>query len=120
MTIELQIQHGENTATNKLPPQVKLKDSDMMDIRTLSPFSPEITPPKNLGITHLGQEQSLYNRTTVPSPPTVHLSKDINRLCEEWEESNLLVVNGHGIPIKYWGEFYKKGKGVKTAAWDAL
>jgi hypothetical protein len=56
----------------------------------------------------------------VPSPPTVHLSKDINRLCEEWEESNLLVVNGHGIPVKYWGEFYKKGKGVKTAAWDVL
>ncbi|KAG1888949.1 uncharacterized protein F5891DRAFT_904697, partial [Suillus fuscotomentosus] len=44
-------------------------------------------------------------------PPTVHLSKDINQLCEEWEESNLLVVNGRGIPVKYWGEFYKKGKG---------
>ncbi|KAG1751026.1 hypothetical protein EDB19DRAFT_1574887, partial [Suillus lakei] len=53
-------------------------------------------------------------------PPTVHLSKDINQLCEEWEKSNLLVVNGCGIPVKYWGEFYKKGKGVKTAAWDAL
>ncbi|KAG1747414.1 hypothetical protein EDB19DRAFT_1949199 [Suillus lakei] len=81
---------------------------------------PEVIPPENLGIAHLGQEQFSYDRTTVPSPPTVHLSKDINWLCEEWEESNLLVVNGRGIPVKYWGEFYKKGKGVKTAAWDAL
>lgn len=81
---------------------------------------PEIIPPENLGIAHLGQEQFLYDRTTVPSPPTIHLSKDVNQLCEEWEESNLLVVNGRGIPVKYWGEFYKKGKGVKTAAWDAL
>ncbi|KAG1749365.1 hypothetical protein EDB19DRAFT_1825584 [Suillus lakei] len=84
------------------------------------PLPPEIIPPENLGIAHLGQEQFLYDRTTVPSPPTVHLSKDINQLCEEWEKSNLLVVNGCGIPVKYWGEFYKKGKGVKTAAWDAL
>ncbi|KAG2091252.1 hypothetical protein BD769DRAFT_1371314, partial [Suillus cothurnatus] len=53
-------------------------------------------------------------------PPTIHLSKDINWLCEEWEESNLLVVNGRGIPVKYWGEFYKKGKDVRTAVWDAL
>ncbi|KAG2138981.1 hypothetical protein DEU56DRAFT_801151 [Suillus clintonianus] len=74
---------------------------------------PEVIPPENLGIAHLGQEQFPYDRTTVPSPPTVHLSKDINRLCEEWEESNLLVVNGRGIPVQ-------KGKGVKTTAWDAL
>ncbi|KAG2108143.1 hypothetical protein BD769DRAFT_1299859, partial [Suillus cothurnatus] len=53
-------------------------------------------------------------------PPTIHLSKDINQLCEEWEESNLLVINGRRIPVKYWGEFYKKGKGVRPAAWDAL
>jgi hypothetical protein len=91
----------------------------MMQTASMS-LPPEVIPPKNLGIAHLGQEQFSYDRTTVPSPPTVHLSKDINQLCEEWEESNLLVVNGRGIPVKYWGEFYKKGKGVKTAAWDAL
>jgi hypothetical protein len=87
---------------------------------TSVPLPPEIIPPENLGIAHLGQEKFLYDRTTVPSPPTIHLSKDINWLCEEWEESNLLVVNGCGIPVKYWGEFYKKGKGVRMAAWDAL
>jgi hypothetical protein len=87
---------------------------------TSVPLPPEIIPPEHLGIVHLGQEKFLYDRTTVPSPPTIHLSKDINWLCEEWEESNLLVVNGHGIPVKYWGEFYKKGKDVRTAVWDAL
>ncbi|KAG1892992.1 uncharacterized protein F5891DRAFT_1196959 [Suillus fuscotomentosus] len=95
------------------------KPRTMMQTASMS-LPPEVIPPKNLGIAHLGQEQFSYDRTTVPSPPTVHLSKDINQLCEEWEESNLLVVNGRGIPVKYWGEFYKKGKGVKTAAWDAL
>ncbi|KAG2108109.1 hypothetical protein BD769DRAFT_1675369 [Suillus cothurnatus] len=87
---------------------------------TSVPLPPEIIPPENLGIAHLGQEKFLYDRTTVPSPPTIHLSKDINQLCEEWEESNLLVINGRRIPVKYWGEFYKKGKGVRPAAWDAL
>ncbi|KAG0705251.1 hypothetical protein DFH29DRAFT_873265 [Suillus ampliporus] len=98
---------------------VPSKPRRMMQTTSMS-LPPEVIPPENLGIAHLGQEQFLYDRTTVPSPPTVHLSKDINRLCEEWEESNLLVVNSRGIPVKYWGKFYKKGKGVKTAAWDAL
>ncbi|KAG1888683.1 hypothetical protein F4604DRAFT_1674330 [Suillus subluteus] len=87
---------------------------------TSVPLPPEIIPPENLGIAHLGQEKFLYDRTTVQSPPTIHLSKDINRLCDEWEESNLLVINGCRIAVKYWGEFYKKGKGIKMAAWDAL
>ncbi|KAG2111498.1 uncharacterized protein F5147DRAFT_651179 [Suillus discolor] len=33
----------------------------------------------------------------------------VNKLCAEWESSNLLC-----------GEFYKRAKGVKTTAWDAL
>ena len=79
-----------------------------------------IPSAENLGIAQLGSEQFSYDKTTVPSPPVIHLSQDINRLCREWEESHLLVVNGHGIPVKYWGEFYKRGKGVKATAWDAL
>ena len=87
----------------------------------LLPAAPrEPLPPKKLGIAHLGSERFSYDKTTVPSPLTIHLSQDISRLCREWEASNLLVVNGRGIPVKYWGEFYKRGKGVKTSAWDAL
>jgi hypothetical protein len=30
-------------------------------------------------------------------------------------------VNGHGIPIKYWGEFFKKLKTrSKNSAWDSI
>ena len=79
-----------------------------------------IQATENLGIAQLGSEQFSYDKMTVPPPPTIHLSQDIDRLCREWDESNLLIVNGRGIPVKYWGEFYKRGKGVKVTAWDAL
>ncbi|KAG2030591.1 hypothetical protein BDR03DRAFT_1016981 [Suillus americanus] len=45
---------------------------------TSVPLPPDTIPPENLGIAHLGQEQFLYDRMNVPSPPTIHLSKDIN------------------------------------------
>ncbi|KAG1865940.1 hypothetical protein F4604DRAFT_2025286 [Suillus subluteus] len=73
-----------------------------------------------LGIALLNGERFEYDKTQVPEPPTIHLSRDIDRLCKEWESSNLLCVGGRGIPVKYWGEFYKRGKGVKNTAWDAL
>ncbi|KAG1901624.1 uncharacterized protein F5891DRAFT_1187498 [Suillus fuscotomentosus] len=31
-----------------------------------------------------------------------------------------MCVGGRGIPVKHWGGFYKRAKGVKTTAWDAL
>ncbi|KAG0702936.1 hypothetical protein DFH29DRAFT_998890 [Suillus ampliporus] len=73
-----------------------------------------------LGIAFLDGERFEYDKAHVPEPPTIHLSQDIEWLCKEWESSNLLCVGGHGIPVKHWGEFYKRGKGVKNTAWDAL
>lgn len=73
-----------------------------------------------LGIALLDGEKFEYDKALVPEPPTIHLSQDIDRLCKEWESSNLLCVGGRGIPVKHWGEFYKRGKGVKNTAWDAL
>ncbi|KAH7910370.1 hypothetical protein BJ138DRAFT_1153062 [Hygrophoropsis aurantiaca] len=80
----------------------------------------EAIPLENLGIAHLGDEQHPFDKTKIPEPPTLHFSQDIPGLFREWENSSLLVVNGRGIPIKYWGEFYKKCKGAKKTAWDAL
>ena len=77
-------------------------------------------PDENVGTTRLDNEVFLFDKTKVPDPPTIHLSKDIDRLCREWEDSTLLVVNGRSIPVKYWPEFYKKGKGAKTSVWQAL
>ncbi|KAJ8593715.1 hypothetical protein M405DRAFT_699270, partial [Rhizopogon salebrosus TDB-379] len=54
-------------------------------------------------------------------PPLIHLSKDIQQLCQEWESSKLLVVNGRGIPVKFWGEFFKKSKTrMEFSAWDSI
>ncbi|TFK78834.1 hypothetical protein K466DRAFT_606628 [Polyporus arcularius HHB13444] len=32
--------------------------------------------------------------------------------------SDLLTINGHGIPIKHWGWFHKKCLGAKEFAWE--
>jgi hypothetical protein len=79
-----------------------------------------IPDDENVSTARLGDEAFQFDKTKVPDPPTIHLSKDIDRLCCEWEGSTLLVVNGRGIPVKYWPEFYKKGKGAKTSTWQAL
>lgn len=80
----------------------------------------ESIPDEHLSTAFLGGEAFPFDKTKLPDPPTIHLSKDIDRLCREWEASTLLVVNGRSIPVKYWPEFYKKGKGAKASAWQAL
>ncbi|KAG2039819.1 hypothetical protein BDR03DRAFT_1008497 [Suillus americanus] len=77
-------------------------------------------PHHKLGVAMLDGEWFEYDKTKVPEPPTIHFSQDIDRLCDEWESLNLLCIGGRGIPIKHWGEFYKRAKGVKSTAWDAL
>jgi len=79
-------------------------------------------PWKNLAIARLGEEDFPYDKSTLRGPPLIHFSGDIERLCHEWKSSNLLTVNGHGIPIKYWGEFFKKSKGraLSHSAWDSI
>ncbi|KAF9229986.1 hypothetical protein BU15DRAFT_84214 [Melanogaster broomeanus] len=90
---------------------------------TPSVHIPVTVPSKDagkLGIARLGDESFAFDTSKVPDPPTVHLSKDIDRLCREWHASSLLVVDGHEIPVKYWPEFYKKASGAKPHAWQAL
>ncbi|KAH7881815.1 hypothetical protein F5I97DRAFT_1932359 [Phlebopus sp. FC_14] len=72
----------------------------------------ELIPVKDLSIAQLSDKDFPFDKTKLPDPPTVHLSKDIDRLCREWEQSTLLVVNRRGIPVQYWPEFYKKVKGA--------
>ncbi|KAH7891041.1 hypothetical protein F5I97DRAFT_1976869 [Phlebopus sp. FC_14] len=72
----------------------------------------ELIPVKDLSIAQLSDKDFPFDKTKLPDPPTVHLSKDIDRLCREWEQSTLLGVNRHGIPVQYWPEFYKKVKGA--------
>ncbi|KAG1863695.1 hypothetical protein F4604DRAFT_1929109 [Suillus subluteus] len=105
------------TTTAVLPLSSQPVSSPHSDFGTVPQQS---IPSAKLGVALLGDEWFEYDKTRVPELPTIHLSKDIDRLCKEWESSSLLHVGGCGIPVKYWGEFYKRAKGAKTTAWDAL
>jgi hypothetical protein len=82
----------------------------------------ELVPAEFLGIDHLDplHTEFTFDVRCVPDPPAINFSNDIDRLFHEWETSTLLIVNGHSIPIKHWGQFYKKATGAKGTAWDAL
>jgi len=76
--------------------------------------------PKHLAVVKLGDEEFACDRTQVNDPPARHFSDNISGLFEHWHCSDYLVVNGRGIPIKYWPEFYKAKKGFKAGAWKAI
>ncbi|TDL16528.1 hypothetical protein BD410DRAFT_795296 [Rickenella mellea] len=76
--------------------------------------------PSNMRTVHLGHEEFRYNVTKVPDPPATHFSDNIDGLFKNWHESKLLIVNGRGIAVKFWPEFYMRSKGSRTHAWDAL
>ncbi|KAG2339228.1 hypothetical protein BDR05DRAFT_1003496 [Suillus weaverae] len=79
-----------------------------------------VLPHHKLGVAMLDGERFKYDKTKVLEPLTIHFSQDIDQLFDEWESLNLFCVGGRGIPIKHWGKFYKRAKGVKSIAWDAL
>ncbi|KAI9572411.1 hypothetical protein HD554DRAFT_2035998 [Boletus coccyginus] len=62
----------------------------------------------------------MFDVHCVPDPPAINFSGDIDHLFREWEMLTLLIVNGHSIPVKHWGQFYKKAAGAKETAWDTL
>jgi hypothetical protein len=74
-------------------------------------------PPSNLAIIQLEDGELAFDKTTVMPPPAVRFSMDISALFREWHQSTYLVVNGRGIPIKFWGDVYKKCTGQNGKAW---
>jgi len=76
--------------------------------------------PEKVATVMLGDEEFAFDRTAVDDPPAKHFSEDIDGLFKQWNDSNLLVVNGRGIPIKYWPQFYQAKKGIKSGAWKAI
>ncbi|TDL16534.1 hypothetical protein BD410DRAFT_844347 [Rickenella mellea] len=86
----------------------------------LSVNDSELSSVENTHTTILGNEEFHYNPSMVPDVPAVRFAADLGQLFCEWHSSERLQVNGRGIPIKYWPEFYKKRKGVKEHAWAAV
>lgn len=76
--------------------------------------------PGHLAVLKLGDEELAVDQTTVPDPPAITFSQDLSALFTEWHCSDKLVVNGRGIPIKYWPLFYHSKHGIKRGAWKAL
>ncbi|KAG1769743.1 hypothetical protein EV702DRAFT_953770, partial [Suillus placidus] len=58
-----------------------------------------------------------FDKTTVMPPPAVRFSTVISAPFREWHQSTYLVVNGRGIPVKFWGDVYKKCTGQNSKAW---
>ncbi|KAI0769300.1 hypothetical protein BD413DRAFT_613853 [Trametes elegans] len=61
-----------------------------------------------------------FDKTLVPDLPAIGFADDISRLFQEWHKSDLLVVNGYGIPVKHWNWFYQKKTHIKGHAWDSI
>ncbi|TDL17157.1 hypothetical protein BD410DRAFT_831670 [Rickenella mellea] len=80
----------------------------------------ELSSVENTHTAIVGDEELHYNPSMVPDVPVVRFAADLGQLFREWHSSERLQVNGRGIPIKYWPEFYKKRKGVKEHAWAAI
>jgi hypothetical protein len=121
--------------TSSSPPALLADDVQVSPIPTVQSqqhvltgpfFSPTETvsqgniPQENLAIAWLGDEDFPYDKSKLQGPPLIHFSGDIEQLCREWKESNLLTVDGCWIPVKYWGEFFKKSKGHAHSVWDSI
>lgn len=76
--------------------------------------------PQNLIILKLGDDELAVDQTAVPDPPAIVFSQDLSALFAQWHCSDALVVNGRGIPIKYWPVLYHVKHGIKRSAWKAL
>lgn len=68
----------------------------------------------------LGEDDFTFDRTSVPDPPAIHFSENLTQLFAHWHCSDLLKINGRGIPIKYWSLIYQSKHGDKVGAWAKL
>ncbi|RDX40139.1 hypothetical protein OH76DRAFT_1490544 [Lentinus brumalis] len=124
--ISAQFQHSDTTlvvayggVNSRLPITLPSVPSDYAPVPD-TPSGPSTAP---LSLTHL-------NYVAVPQEaitPEDLLIFDLNSeeldmlwLFCEWNHSDLLIINGRGIPIKHWGWFYKKHLGAKEFVWKKV
>ncbi|KAI0735527.1 hypothetical protein C8Q76DRAFT_792075 [Earliella scabrosa] len=77
-------------------------------------------PTEHLRFFELNGETFAFDKSQVPNPPGIAFSDDLSRLFREWHHSDLLVVNGRGIPIKHWPWFYKRKTDIKPEVWKVI
>lgn len=88
-------------------------------------YSPDVTSKSRKVSVRIGDEDFSFDPASVPDVPTVSYSQKLDDLFKHWDtildkRDAYLVVEGRGIPVKYWPEFYNKRKGMTNpSSWDA-
>ena len=118
-----------------LPPVVPIPSGSLSSrVCTPSDSAMEMVPPdqltsppttdsideSNMVTVQLTDGPFIFHPNEARAPPAQRFSKDITNLFREWESSNLLQINGKGIPVKDWDKIYKKRAGLFQAAWKAI
>lgn len=84
----------------------------------------EAIAPDNLRILVLPNGREIPYDKSIPlrDPPGKHFSQRLPELFKEWHESDLVRLNGHGIPVKHWDLVYKvRTLGIsESGQWAAI
>ena len=89
-------------------------------VPSLSSTSLTNTDPAEMVTVQLADGPFLFQKSKACPPPAQRFSRDIPNLFHEWEVSNLLQIDGKGIPVKDWDKIYKKKVGLFLQAWKAI
>ena len=73
----------------------------------------------NLRTVDLDGEKFTYDQTKLPPPPGIHFSDDISGLFKHWNDSELLVIEGCSIAIKYWRIIYNERESSSAGTWSS-
>ncbi|PBK62316.1 hypothetical protein ARMSODRAFT_1024925 [Armillaria solidipes] len=114
----------QNTLTTTSHIGMPEADESRADAPTASPTIPAeaVDSPESDGMktVFLDELAVTFDPAKVPSIPAVSFADDIAGLARNWHSSNLLVLGGHGIPIKHWDKIYKARFNIKKNAWKSF
>ncbi len=98
------LQHDsiEYTIPTSLPALTKSPNQDVA-------VPAENIPEENIAILELpGEDLIVYDKTVaMHNPPAMHYAKRLGALFRDWEQSDCIKLNGHGIAIKHWNILFK-------------
>ncbi|PBK65763.1 hypothetical protein ARMSODRAFT_1021807 [Armillaria solidipes] len=114
----------QNTLTTTSHIGMPKADESRADAPTASPTIPAeaVDSPESDGMktVFLDELAVMFDPAKVPSIPAVSFADDIAGLARNWHSSNLLVLGGHGIPIKHWDKIYKAQFNIRKNAWKSF
>ncbi|KAI0702877.1 hypothetical protein BC835DRAFT_1410906 [Cytidiella melzeri] len=78
----------------------------------------EHIPEKHRGVFSIDGSAITFDKgVPICNLPSVHFLQRIPDLFHHWNKSNLVMLNGHGVPVKHWDRLYKvRGAGVAQSS----